>query len=123
MDRGHDPQYPDSLLTFDGRDDSVSKQDIRNIKRTIDKESWLMDDKDQKSVGKWIEMNPERVLYSFEYIQGPPGAPAVQEFSLALQSPLQAQALRKYAHGSVLALDSTFATNKYGVNLTFFIFA
>lgn len=115
LDRGHHAMHFNQLLSHDGRDNLMTKQDIRNLKWTIDKETWLYDDNDQASVGHWIREHPERVLYSSEFIAGPPGAPLVQQFALALQSKWQLDMIRLYAHGSVLALDSTFATNKHRV--------
>lgn len=59
VDRGHDSKQPNGLISFDGRDDMCSKQDIKNMKRIIDKSTWLRADNDQASVREWIKLYPE----------------------------------------------------------------
>lgn len=51
-DRGHYLFDLSQQMTFDGRDDIISKQDLRNLKQKIDKETWLWNDNDQSSIRK-----------------------------------------------------------------------
>ncbi|KAL3701242.1 hypothetical protein R1sor_019264 [Riccia sorocarpa] len=53
---------------------------------------------------------PEKVLH---YVQHR-ASTAQSEFLLALQSPWQQRQMLRFSHNSVMAMDSTFATNAYG---------
>jgi hypothetical protein len=110
-DRGADVTVVGQLTTFDGRDDLITKRDLYNLKKHIDQDTWMYDNNDQSSIRKWIDQNPERVVFHQEYYAGP----LEQEFILALQSPWQRAQMIHLSHGTVLCLDSTFATNKYAV--------
>lgn len=80
LDQGHESQQPNDLLTFDGKDVMVTKQDIQNLKCIIDKECWLQNDNDHANVGECIKLNPQRILHTYELIKRLPDFPPVQEF-------------------------------------------
>jgi hypothetical protein len=44
------------------RDDFITLDDIKNIKRMLDKETWRRDNNDAKSTVKWIQLNPNKVI-------------------------------------------------------------
>ena len=110
-DRGIHLDSIQPLSTLDGRDDLVSLKDLYNLRAKVASETVCKDQNDQKSVGIWIDNNRERVLLHHEYKKGPPE----QDFLLAVQSPWQLAHMVHMSHNSVLAMDSTFATNKYSV--------
>lgn len=110
-DRGADVSQYRLLSTFDGRDDLITKADLYNLRKIASQETWMLDNNDQVSLHKWILQNPERVVFHTEYVAGPPEIP----FQLCLQSPWQRTLMIELTHGCVLAMDSTFATNKYKV--------
>jgi hypothetical protein len=69
------------------------------------------DEIDQKSVGKWIANNQERVLVHQEFKEGPPQ----QDLILSLQALWQLAKMVEMSHNRPIAMDSTFAPNKYDV--------
>ena len=111
VDRGADVTETSKLLTLNTRDDLLTKRDIYNLKKHIDKETWKYDENDVVSVSKWMSLNRDRWLLHKPYAAGPP----LSKFLLVLQSRLQLLHMIEMSHGSVLCLDSTFATNKYQV--------
>jgi hypothetical protein len=44
------------------RDDFITWDDIKNVKKTLDKETWRRDDDDAKSTIKWMQVNPKEVI-------------------------------------------------------------
>ena len=82
-----------------------------NLKVKVLKETTRLHDNDLISISKWIDAYPKRVVIHRQYRIGPPEV----EFILALQSPWQLPQMIELSHGRALALDSTFAINKYGV--------
>ena len=113
VDRDIDGTTLAPLTTLDGRDDLVSIRDLYNLTKKVMKEEVQFDENDQKSVGMWISNNKERVLVHQEYKEGPPE----QDFLLALQAPWQLANMVEMSHNRPLAMDSTFAINKYGVSV------
>jgi hypothetical protein len=95
------------------RDDFITWDDIKNVKKTLDKETWRRDDDDAKSTVKWIQSNPkEVVLY-----QAPAAQPQFVPFSLVIQRDFQLEWLLRHGNGRCIAIDGTANTQKYKVNL------
>jgi hypothetical protein len=101
-----------SLTLVGGRDDFLCKRDLHNLKVKVLRENVRLHEDDATSVHMWVTRNTERLLVYREHRQ----EPVEQDFLLALQSPWQLAQMVHLSHGKGLAMDSTFATNKYGVS-------
>ena len=102
-----------SLTVVGGKDERLTKEVIYNLATKVKMEKVRLHKNDSISTHMWVQLNLERVLLYREHQVGPPG----QDFMLALQSPWQLAQMIELSHGKVLAMDSTFATNKYGVSV------
>jgi hypothetical protein len=101
-----------ALLTLvGGRDDYLSERDLHNLKVKVLRENITLHKDDATSLHMWITRNTERLLIYQEHKL----LPLEQDFLLALQSPWQLDQMIHLSHGKGLAMDSFFATNKYGV--------
>ena len=100
-----------SLTVIGGKDERLTKHVLYNLSAKVKREKVRLHKNDAISIHMWIKLNLERVLLYREHQVGPPS----QDFILALQSPWQLAQMIQLSHGKVLAMDSTFATNKYGV--------
>lgn len=70
-----------------------------------------LDENDKVSVQMWMDKNQKRVVLHRQHQIGPSAVQVI----LALQSPWQLDQMIQLSHQKALAMDSTFATNKYGV--------
>jgi hypothetical protein len=113
-----DHKSSDFMLVIMGRDQLITKRDLVNMMNEVKKETMKLDKVDAILVHKWIKLHIERVLLYNEHKVGPPA----QDFILVLQSTWQLARMIELSDGKCLAMDSTFATNKYDVRLPSMIF-
>lgn len=102
-------------IEFD-RNDFLSRDDIGNIERKLKHAQYMFDKNDAQSVRIWQAANPDKVFYYSEFdktVDDESHTP----FIVGIQLPLQLEWMRKYGHDSILAMDSTFGTNRFKVCL------
>ena len=92
------------------RDDFITWNDINNIKKTIDNETWRRHRDDIMSTILWMKSNPHEVLLYQE-----PATSPFRPFSLVIQREFQLDWLIKYGNGKCIAIDGTANTQKYKV--------
>lgn len=92
------------------RDHYITHDDISNVKRLVDTETWRRHDDDGTSVEMWIRATPSCVL-----LYDPPSDRPFSPFRLVLQREMQLQWLIKYGNDACLFIDGTFGINKYKV--------
>ena len=93
------------------RDDFITWNDINNIKKTIDKETWRRHDDDMMSTLLWMQSNPHEVLL----YQEPASTLHLHHYSLVIQREFQLDWLIKYGNGRCIAIDGTTNTQIYKV--------
>ena len=76
----------------------------------MSKGNYQLHKKDEMSVNLWYQKHRE---YFFFY-QKPNGA--VVPFIMRIQTKWMLERMVKLSHNSLIAMDSTFSTNKYGVS-------
>ena len=114
----------DSLGTECKRIHLLTRKDITNIEKAYGLKVAQRHADDATSVNVWVteimsqEGNPI-ILYKQ---QGEPqplecNYLSKEEFVLALQTPLQANMMKKHANGRVICIDSTHGTNGYDITL------
>ena len=74
------------------------------------KESYQLHTKDEMSVNLWYQRNQD----DFFFYQKPNGANI--PFIAGIQTKWMLETMVKLSHNSLIAMDSTFSTNKYGVS-------
>jgi hypothetical protein len=92
------------------RDHYITHNDIANIKRIIDKETWMRHDDDATSTEMWIEASPYLVL-----LYTPPSSDPYSSFRLVFQRQMQLEWLLQYGNGGCVCIDGTAGMNKYKV--------
>jgi len=93
------------------RDFFLSRKDIVNIYNRLMKGNYQLHKKDEMSVNLWYQKQQE----DFFFYQKPNGADV--PFIIGIQTKWMLETMVKLSHNSLLAMDSTFSTNKYGVSL------
>jgi hypothetical protein len=92
------------------RDDFITWNDINNIKKTLDKETWRRHNNDNMSTLLWMKSNPQEVLLYKE-----PASSPFTPFSVVIQREFQLDWLIKYGNGRCIAIDGLANTQKYKV--------
>ncbi|KAI5081789.1 hypothetical protein GOP47_0001532 [Adiantum capillus-veneris] len=90
------------------RDDFLCIRDIMNIGSKLSIDQYQMHDNDAESVRRWCNENTLSI-----FIYQSQDAMHNVEFMLGIQTPWQRDICYKYGNGNLLAMDSTFGTNKY----------
>ena len=92
------------------RDDFLFVKDIINISNKLAGYTYQLHDLDAKSTRHWCTQN-YAITFAYQEQDSMTNTP----FILGIQTPWQKDMCRKYGHDNVLAMDSTFGTNKYKV--------
>ena len=93
-----------------GRDFFLTRKDVANIYNRLMKGKYQLDKKDEMSVNLWYQKQPD----DFFFFQKPNG-PNVP-FIIGIQTRWMLDRMVKLSHDSLIGMDSTFSTNKYGVS-------
>jgi len=93
------------------RDSFLTRRDVVNIFNRLGKTKFQFDKNDSISVNLWYQQDPN----SFFFYQTPHGDE--MPFIIGIQTEWMLHNMVKYAHNSIIAMDSTFSTNKYGVSI------
>jgi len=96
------------------RDLNLCRKDVSNIFNRHLKDKYQLDPKDSLSVNMWYQEEKK----SFFFYQRREGEDV--PFILGIQTEWMLDMMVKCSHNSMLALDSTFSTNKYGVSFISF---
>ena len=103
----------------------TTRKDIANIQQAYGIQEAQYHKDDATSVNVWVDAmksnSPNPVLLYKQ--QGEPhsvGCKSLElnNFILVLQTPLQAEVLKKCGHGRVICIDNTHGTNSYDFHLT-----
>ena len=103
----------------------TTRKDIANIQQTYGLREAQYHKDDATSVMVWVDTmkkQPSSPVLLYKQ-QGQPTKPECwhlrdQDFMLVLQSPTQAEVLRKCGHNQVICIDDTHGTNSYDFYLT-----
>ena len=98
------------------RDLFVTMQDILNVSCKIEDFAFHTNVDDAVGVHNWVKDNHEQVFF-YQQVSSIEDKP----FILGIQTKWQLNIMIKYGHNSLLAMDSTFGTNKYKVNYNVYI--
>jgi hypothetical protein len=99
----------------------ITKKDIRNIECAFKINHTQRHSDDAKSIALWVEemkANPSNPVILFKE-QGSPQPSdcdnlGIDDFALAIQTPMQAEMLRTLGNDKIICLDSTHGTTGYG---------
>ena len=93
----------------------TTRKDIRNIERAFGLQGHKWHDDDATSVMLWVEEMRQKGNYSPIILYKPQGQKTtpgpdnlhLRDFALAIQTPLQADLLKKFGNGKVICIDAT----------------
>ena len=93
------------------RDTCLLRKDVMNALIRVRSLRSQKDEDDAKSVSLWhIEENDNFFYYKIPKSEG--NVP----FTIGIQTQWMREMMVKYSHNSIIAMDSTFSTNRYGVS-------
>lgn len=98
------------------RDFFLSRKDVANIYCRLSKGNYQLHKKDEMSVSIWYQKRKE----DFFFFQKPNDAGV--PFIIGIQTKWMLETMVKLCHNSLIAMDSTFSTNRYGVCVLFVFF-
>ena len=107
----HINQHLDKDVEHRDRDFFLTRKDVVNIYNRMMKGNYQFHPKDEMSVNLWHQKQPD----DFFFFQKPNG-PDVP-FIIGIQTKWMLETMVKLSHDSLIGMDSTFSTNKYGVKL------
>ena len=90
-------------------------KDVLNIYSRLNKGNYQLHKKDEMSVNRWYQKHKE----DFLFYQKPNDADV--SFIIGIHTKWMLETMVKLSHNSLIAMDSTFSTNKYGVCFFFMI--
>eukprot|EP01018_Ginkgo_biloba_P006740 Gb_09802 [translate_table: standard] len=87
------------------RDDFLTRQDIYNLETQIKASSYKLESKEEDSVRGWIQRHHDQVFFYQDISNNQP-------FILGIQSTWQLEQMVKFGKNTLIAIYSTFGTNK-----------
>ena len=93
------------------RESFLTRRDVMNIFNRLAKSKFQLNKNDLISVNLWYQQEQK----SFFFYQRPQGDDI--PFIIGIQTEWMLRKMVKYSHNSIIAMDSTFSTNKYGVSI------
>jgi hypothetical protein len=105
----HIKKHVDMDATARERDFFLSRKDVVNIYNRLMKGKYQLHKKDEMSMNLWYQKHQD----DFFFYQKPNGGDV--PFIAGIQTPWMLETMVKLSHNSLIAMDSTFNTNKYGV--------
>eukprot|EP00253_Pinus_taeda_P028427 PITA_28427 len=109
--RTHIKRHVDIDVVARDRDVFLCRKDIVNIYNRLAKGNYQLHKKDEMSVNLWYQKHRE----DFFFYQKPNGVEV--PFIIGIQTKWMLETMVKLSHNSLIAMDSTFNTNKYGYQL------
>ena len=107
----HIKKYIDIDATTRDRGFLLCRKDTINIYNCLAKENYQLHCKDEMSVNLWYEKHHN----DFFFYQKPNGGEI--PFIAGIQTKWMLETMVKLSHNSLIAMDSTFSTNKYVVGI------
>ena len=98
------------------RDTCLLKKDVLNAWKRVCSQCSEKNEDDSKSVCLWHVEGKEK----FFYYKTPNNAKNIL-FIIGIHTPWMQEMMVKHSHNSIIAMDSTFSTNKYCVSRTMLI--
>lgn len=98
------------------RDTCLLRKDVLNAWKRVRSLRSQKNEDDAKSVSMWHVEEKD----NFFYYKGPDNVENIP-FIIGIQTPWMREMMVKHSHNSIIAMDSTFSTNKYGVSKTMLI--
>ena len=92
-------------------DNFLTQRDVMNIFNRLAKSKFQLNKNDSINVNLWYQQEQT----SFFFSQRPEGDDI--PFIIGIQTEWMLRKMVKYSHNSIIAMDSTFSTNKYGVSI------
>ena len=89
----------------------LSRKDVVNIYNRLMKGNYQLHKKDEMSVNLWYQKHQD----DFFFYQKPNGGDV--PFIVGIQTKWMLETMVKLSQNSLIAMDSTFNTNKYGVSV------
>eukprot|EP01018_Ginkgo_biloba_P003130 Gb_12399 [translate_table: standard] len=93
------------------RDDFLLRRDIMNIFNRCSQEIFYLHRKDFVSTDLWVRQECQSIFFYQKLVDDH------TTFIIGLQTPWMRKMTVKFSHNSLIAMDSTFSTNKYGYQL------
>lgn len=97
------------------RDDLLTHRCVRRLERKIRRSTYELDPDDATSISLWVEAHPSDVFFYKNYSDTEP-------FVLGIQTEWQLQQMIQFGNQSIVAFDSSFASNKLMVHCIFLCF-
>ena len=94
------------------RDIFMKKKELVNIYSRLSKPFYEKHKRDAISVDLWVKERPDDFFY-YKCANESQGIP----FIIGIQTLWMRKMMVKYSHESLISMDATFSTNKYGVSL------
>jgi hypothetical protein len=107
----HIKKYVDMDVVDRDRDFFLCRKYVVNIYNRLMKRNYQLNKKDEKSVNLWYEKHKD----DFFFYQKPNGGDV--PFIAGIQTKWMLDTMVRLSHNSIIAMDSTFNTNKYGVSV------
>jgi hypothetical protein len=107
----HIKKYFDMDAIDRDRDFFLCRKDVANIYNRLMKRNYQLNKKDEKSVNLWYEKHKD----NFFFYQKPNGE--YVPFLDGIQTKWMLDTMVRLSHNNIIAMDSTFNTNKYRVSV------
>lgn len=94
------------------RDSFMKRKDVSNMYNNIKRLEYVKHESDPMSVDCWVSECPE-IFFFYQQQDVVKNIP----FIIDIQTKWMLSMMVKYSHNNMLSMDSTFSTNKYGINI------
>eukprot|EP01018_Ginkgo_biloba_P001591 Gb_21672 [translate_table: standard] len=95
----------------------MKKKDLVNIYSRLSKPFYEKHKRDAISIDLWVKERPDDFFY-YKCANESQGIP----FIIGIQTLWMRKMMVKYSHESLISMDATFSTNKYGILYTLMVF-
>eukprot|EP01018_Ginkgo_biloba_P039421 Gb_32948 [translate_table: standard] len=93
------------------RDDFLMRKDIINIFNRCSQDTFQLHTKNSISTDLWVKQERQSIFFYQKLVDDQ------KAFIIGLQTPWMRNMMVEFSHNSLIAMDSTFNTNKYGYQL------
>lgn len=107
----HINKHVDIDATNRDRDFFLCRKDVENIYNRLRKGKYQLHQKDELSVNLWCQNHKDDIFF---YLK-PNGRDV--PFTIGIQTKWMLETMVKLSHNSLIGMDSTFSTNRYGVSV------
>eukprot|EP01018_Ginkgo_biloba_P036554 Gb_34675 [translate_table: standard] len=96
------------MCSSSSQDDFLLRRDIMNIFNRCSQETFQLHTKDSMSTNLWVRQECQCIFFYQKPVD------EQMTFLIRLQTPWMCKMMVKFSHNSLISMDSTFSTNKYG---------